>query len=264
MIFGNTHSQSLLLDFFQGRQRTTALTGPAHLGKASCALSLLDTLIHPTDLLVMSEGVDGARDAVSFCRSEPLNGDWRVLFVDDAGALSEPAQDALLKICEEPHPSMKVIIVAHDPGHVQPALRSRIRNEIRWLPLSDEEMYSYAGTVSAVTHEPLLRLSSGVPGIYRALMEVAGLEDLYGFACRCIAGTVRPIMLSTPDVIKDLKGKNLTRDAVVHVLRAAARVSGNPVRSIPILDFCSTLTSSPSANAEIHWMRAAAHLSDVT
>ncbi len=225
--------------------------------------SLLIDHVHPTDYLIMDDGIDGVREAVDFCQSEPLNGEFRVVFIDDAASLSDPAQDALLKVCEEPYSSIKLIMIAHDPGLLQPSFRSRIRLEFKWTRLSDIDMRLHAEKVSAVIYESLLKLAGGLPGMYSTFLEIGGLEDLHNDVRSMLIGKSNPIMGQVPDIIKTLKGKSATRDAIVHVLRAATR-GLDPSRSVHMLRFCSTLATSVSANAEIHWMRAVAHWSDVT
>jgi len=263
MIFGNSRSQNELKNFLQNHQRTVALTGPSQLGKHSFARESIEGSVHPTDSLFMGDGIDGVREATEFCRNSPLNGDFRILVVDDAGSLGEPAQDALLKMTEEPHSSMKVVLIAHDLGHLQPALRSRIRHVLKWSPLSANEMKTYAESISAVVCSPLLALSSGLPGLYRAMMESAGFEELYEYVVRISQSEARPFMQQVPEIVKSLKGPGLIRDAVVNVLRIAARRSNPVSRSLPILRFCDTIEHSISANAELHWMRMTACLSDV-
>ena len=260
--FGNSRAQIEIQAFLTDSRRTLALTGPAHLGKASCAEELFAQSFHPADFLTMGEGIDGVREAVEFSRSAPLESPFRVILVDDADGLGEPAQDALLKLTEEPHPSLKVVLVAHDPGHLQPALRSRIRNEIRWEPLNPTDMHAFCETVSSVISYPLMDLATGRPGLYRSMMESPGFEELFAIVTRILSGGSKPVLFPTPDLVKGLKGPGPVRDAVVHILRAAAR-SASSERAVHVLRFCGTLSRVTSASADIHWQRMAAHLSDV-
>lgn len=240
-----------------------ALTGPPHVGKASFLKEELEATVHPSDLLIASEGVDGVREAIEFARSAPLGSEQRTILVDDADSLSYPAQDALLKICEEPHSGLRIVLVAHDLHGLLPPLRSRMRDVIRWTVLSHEEMLGFADTVAAVPSDLLLNLASGRPGLYLAMMQNAGFEDLH--AALLEAGSGKPaFMRDTPPLIKGLKGQGPVRDAVVHVIRSASRSAQDWRRAAQLLRLCAVLGGCPSANAEIHWMRAARALSDVT
>lgn len=262
-IFGNCFQQDKTREFLTSSERTLALTGPAHLGKFSHARDSIVSFADPSDYLVMGSGIDGVREAVQFSRASPLHGSFRFILVDDAESLGDPAQDALLKLTEEPHSGLKVIIVSNDPGNLQPALRSRIRHEVKWHPLNHEDMTSFCESVSSVVQTELMRLSDGLPGIYSTMMETPGVEEFYSYVVKILGGGSSPILFPAPDLVKDLKGPSPVRDLIIHLIRRAAR-SADPSRSIHALRFCSTLGKSISANPEIHWFRMAAHLSDVT
>ncbi len=55
----------------------------------------------------------------------PLEAPRRIAVVDDAEALQEPAQEALLKTLEEPPPAMTIILLANDAEALLPTIRSR-------------------------------------------------------------------------------------------------------------------------------------------
>ncbi len=261
--FGNSHQQLEFQTFLKGTNRTVALTGPAHLGKASFARYAIEQSVDPSDFLLMEEGIDGVRGVVEFCRSLPLNSEYRVVLVDNASSLSEPAQDALLKLTEEPHQSLKIVLISHDLGHLQLSLRSRIRKSTVWYHLNDSDMRLFANSFSSVACEPLLSLSCGIPGLYRIMMETPGFEEFFSFTNRIALGEVKPFNTATPSLIKELKGPSAIRDAIVHVIHRSSRISRDPMASAHMLRFCDTLSRVTSANADIHWSRMAAHLSDV-
>jgi hypothetical protein len=204
----------------------------------------------------MQSGVDGAREAVEFSRTDPVGSPIRALLVDDADRLGEPAQDALLKICEEPPEYFTVVLVNHDPGHLQQSLASRIRTDVHWFPLSDAEMREFATSLLLGLSESALNMSCGLPGMYRTIAETGGFEELYDFAVRAASGKLT-VLDKPPKLISDLEnGPSSVRDAVIHVLRQVGRgMLSHPIVACGILKFCSVLSGSTSANAEIHWKR---------
>lgn len=263
MIYGNLAAQAQLRDFFQSSRQTMVLTGPAHLGKASFARELGEALFHPSDLLLSDPGVDGVREIIDFCKTSPLHGEGRLVVVDEADGLSIPAQDALLKLLEEPNPDVRLVVVSHDAGRLTPALRSRIRDVVKWGRLSDSDMVTFAESVSSVSHPQLLELACGLPGMYSILLSTVGMEDFYHTVRKIAHGPDGAFLARVPDVVQGLKSRTPEADAVAHLVRLAVRTADPRAASI-LLRFCSSIVSVPSLNPEIHWSCAMASLSVVT
>ena len=93
-----------------------------------------------SDMLVVERQYDedrqrykGAVDVESVRRIPPFmglkasQGGWRVVIVDDADTMTEEAQNAILKILEEPPAKALLILVTHRPGRLLPTIRSRCR-----------------------------------------------------------------------------------------------------------------------------------------
>ena len=64
----------------------------------------------------------------------PLESDRRILIVDDAETLLEPAQQALLKTLEEPPPGVTLMLLADEPEALLETVRSRCQ-EIPLRPI---------------------------------------------------------------------------------------------------------------------------------
>lgn len=263
MIIGNSRPQALTKTLFLEKSRTIVLTGPSHVGKASFALQELESSVHPSDLFITPSGIDGIREALTFSRCCPLNSNQRTILVDDADSLSFPAQDALLKICEEPHSGLRLILVTHDLHSLQSPLRSRMRHIIEWDTLEFDDMMKFAETAPAVPSKILLELSGGRPGIYQTMVENAGFEELHE-ALKNSFFSKDLFLKSTPSVIKSLKGVGAIRDGVIQVLRFNARLTLDPYAGLPLLQYASILHNYPSVNSEIYWQRMALDLFNVT
>jgi len=67
------------------------------------------------------------RQIQPFMSLKAAQGGWRVVIVDDADTMTEEAQNAILKILEEPPPKALLILVTHRPGRLLPTIRSRCR-----------------------------------------------------------------------------------------------------------------------------------------
>lgn len=233
-----------------------ALTGSRFLHQKTLVRELLSEEVNELDFIEMESGVDGAREAVKFAESKPLNGDIKVIFVDNADRLSEPAQDAILKISESPPDSLIIILIAYDSGLLQPALSSRIRTELRFLPFSKEEMYEYSSSLAIPTSDVAIDMACGLPELYSLLIEKPDYEDLHNTIISVVK-LEHSILSKPPKIISDLEnGNNQIRDAVIHVIRNACKLHVDKKRAvIHVLKFCGILSNSSSANTEIHWMR---------
>lgn len=113
--------------------------GPARIGKRTVATSLagyLETgefaipailsdalLISPNDSNTI--GIDEARALKSFLLERPNRSSRRTVIIDNAENLSDQAQNALLKVSEDPPPSALIILILRDPQALRETLRSR-------------------------------------------------------------------------------------------------------------------------------------------
>jgi DNA polymerase-3 subunit delta' len=85
------------------------------------------------DKLQAALPVSEIRKAAPFLRMKAAEGGWRVVIIDDADTMNRNAQNALLKILEEPPDHAALILIAHRPGALIPTIRSRARL-IRFQP----------------------------------------------------------------------------------------------------------------------------------
>jgi DNA polymerase-3 subunit delta' len=138
--------------------------GPAGIGKRLTALAVAQSLnclnsasngdacgrcaactriargVHP-DVPFVSPGDSGAikidqvRDVIDRAQYRPFEGRRRVVVIDEADALVQPAQNALLKTLEEPTPSSVFILVTAHPDILLPTVLSRCP-QLRFRPLS--------------------------------------------------------------------------------------------------------------------------------
>lgn len=108
-------------------------------------------------------------------------GGWRVAIVDAADDMNVNAENALLKILEEPPARGLFILVSHQPGRLLPTIRSRCRTLVM-KPLSDAGVAQVlaANGVKASDEEraAIACLAEGSAGRALAIADGGGL-DLY-------------------------------------------------------------------------------------
>ena len=144
--------------------------GPQGIGKRRVALSVAQTLnclartagdapdacgacaaclriargAHP-DVIVVEPGESGKikieqiRDVIDRSNYRPFEGRRRAVIVDDADAMNEDAQNALLKTLEEPPSATVIILVSPKPDALLPTVRSRC-SVIRFAPLPADDI----------------------------------------------------------------------------------------------------------------------------
>jgi DNA polymerase-3 subunit delta' len=83
---------------------------------------------HPDLAMVIPDGnqikIDQIRDIQEFVLLKPL-GNYKVVIIDDAGKMNLQAQNALLKILEEPPKGVVFILIASSKGELLPTILSR-------------------------------------------------------------------------------------------------------------------------------------------
>ncbi|KKL45172.1 hypothetical protein LCGC14_2358350 [marine sediment metagenome] len=262
-IFGNPGSQAQILEAVRTDTglRTVLLSGPSYVGKRAFILQTLKAYLEEPDLLSVDHSMAGARDASFFCSSAPVFSSYRAILVDGADQLSDAAQDAYLRLCEEPRGASRIFLIAEDEGHLAPALFSRMENVTRWSTLRPSEMDSFIESQPVTEDVEARRLCAGRPGLYLAMLGKPEYAELYSHAVRRLDGTDSSCVLSAPDAVRALKsGRSPERDAVALVCRKAALSlaghvghAGLHFRIRCLLAFSSLLTKVPSTNAEIHW-----------
>lgn len=127
--------------------------------------------------------VDALRKIEPFLRKTSSEGGWRIVIVDDADTMNRNAQNAILKILEEPPANVLIILIAHRPGMLIPTIRSRTRF-LQFSPLSHEVLNDL---LSKQTEHPALTidqfdilsaLSEGSIGRALHFIEGGGFDSL--------------------------------------------------------------------------------------
>lgn len=146
--------------------------GPKGVGKTTCALNFAKLLncSHPTpdmepcdscpscvaidegyhpDLYILSPseegreiGIDEVRDLRQSAQMSSAWGKWKIFIVESAELLTPEAEDALLKILEEPPPNSLFILLSTSLTDVAPTIASRC-HLLRFKPARIEEVAQF-------------------------------------------------------------------------------------------------------------------------
>ncbi len=125
--------------------------------------------------------VDALRKIEPFLRKTSSEGGWRIVIIDDADTMNRNAQNAILKILEEPPSNVLIMLIAHRAGMLIPTIRSRARS-FAFSPLCHDDMSELLAkqghALSFSELETLAALSEGSIGQALRFAEGGGLESL--------------------------------------------------------------------------------------
>lgn len=131
--------------------------GPERVGKKTAALAFanyLEEKVFETPSGILSDnflivpreersiGIDRIREIKNFLWQKPNRSSHRTVVIDDAQLLTNEAQDALLKISENPPASGLVILVVRNPELLKQTLSSRFQ-KIYFSSVPREEIKSW-------------------------------------------------------------------------------------------------------------------------
>jgi DNA polymerase-3 subunit delta' len=118
--------------------------------------------------------VDQVREIERAAALSPFEGRTRVIIIDPADAMNAAAQNAFLKMLEEPPPNVVFVLVTAREDRLLPTVHSRCRRiEFGLLPAAVIERAILAEGVDAEQARLVARLSGGRPG-----WALATLRDL--------------------------------------------------------------------------------------
>ncbi len=124
--------------------------------------------------------VDQIRKINKFARKTSAEGGWKIILIDEAETLNRNAQNALLKILEEPPKKTLIILVSSKPGLFLPTIRSRCRF-IKMDKLSEDNAIRILSNLlpdtSQLELKTLIRLSDGSVGKAIELNESNGIAS---------------------------------------------------------------------------------------
>lgn len=122
------------------------------------------------------------REIPGFLHMTPAMGGWRAVIVDDADTMTRSAQNAILKVLEEPPANSILILIAHRPGMLISTIRSRAR-VFDFSPLErsdfDSLMKRAAPGVTQADIDATYNISGGSIGVAQQLLQDGALKSLH-------------------------------------------------------------------------------------
>jgi DNA polymerase-3 subunit delta' len=160
------------------------------------------------DVLLVEPGesgnikIDAIRDAVERAAYRPFEGRRRVVIIDDADAMVAEAQNALLKILEEPPPASVFALVTSRPDLLLITVRSRCQR-LRFGPLAPGDVARVLITAHGFSEQDAHAAAAASDGSVGAALEGAS-EDFVD--AREAAARLLQIAASSSDPRRRLEG----------------------------------------------------------
>jgi DNA polymerase-3 subunit delta' len=188
MIIGHENQRKL----FENLRRKNVLAGSylffgeSGIGKFAFARELAGSLENNPGTLIdarfispreSSIGIEDIREIPNFLWQKPVGSDYRTIIVDQAELLTPQAQNALLKISEEPPEKALIILIVVNPATLLPTLVSRLKR-IYFSRVPVEKIVQWLikeKGVDRIAAEKAGRNCFGRPGL--AISALAGKES---------------------------------------------------------------------------------------
>lgn len=177
-----------LADFAAAPSHALLLAGPAGSGKRTLATSLSETILelpahsladYPYKMIITSEdgkaiGIEAVRELEHFLSLKVPGraAHNRAVIIEDAHLLSTEAQNALLKILEEPPGGTLVVLTATSEQALLPTIRSRAQAiPVKRPERAATEAYFQARGFDDKAIKQAYAISGGLTGLMQALLD---------------------------------------------------------------------------------------------
>jgi DNA polymerase-3 subunit delta' len=190
--------------------------------------------------------IETVRDVIDRAGYRPFEGRRRFVIVDEADALVEPAQNALLKTLEEPPPASVFILVSSLPDTLLPTVRSRCQR-LRFGALSVDDVSEVLVREHGYSESDARAAAADADGSVGQALEVRSVDlvEVRTTAWRLLEQAARGADPARRlDAAKNLTGKKATVAAERDQLAVLLRLLGALVRDLGIL----------ATGGDVRWM----------
>jgi len=222
--FTKQSAQALLIEGVEGVGKGTLAS---HISAGLLRVNPDKLAAHPYVLRLDPEGntisIDAIREARQFMRLRTAgsHSTRRVLIIERAERLTREAQNALLKLLEEPPTDSVIILTAVSSVILLPTIRSRLQLlHVKPIAKKDLSTHFEKQGFSADAIERAFHMSEGRPGLMNALLSGDNAHPLIGhinFAKQLLALPVFERLQKVDDIAKDKAG-------IVTFLQASALI----------------------------------------
>lgn len=207
-------------------------------------------------------GVEGIRDIITDAYVKPFLAKRKVYIFPDGGIMTEQAQNAFLKLLEEPPEYAVFIIIADNSDLLLETIRSRCV-KVRFSPLSDSDMTAYVDKISPDNRmrDFIVRYSAGIPERAEKIIADEGFDELRKETVRKLPLLFSKRPLAAYSVCEFVEGRKEQAELILSIWAGLVRdiifiQSGKP-ELITNVDFAKNLTEFAAKVDDMAAVRAA-------
>lgn len=186
----------------------------------------------------------------------------RVFIIDDADMMSVGAQNAFLKLLEEPSRHTHFILTSHNPAALLPTVTSRTER-VNVLPISDEDSkgLAFALKLRGVQESQALFIATGKPA---ELARLAADEQYFEQAAAIMSAAKSFVSGSKKDAVVTAFHYATNREQALSLLDASKNLLLHAAKSTPSAELMEKLAKCNAAydaiyangNARLHLIAA--------
>lgn len=177
-----------------------------------------------------SLGIELARHVIEALARHPFEGGRSVVILFEAHLATTEAQNALLKLLEEPPPSAVIVLVTEHPERLLPTVRSRCQ-EVRFDPLPPETVAAFLATFASVEAGEAARVAALAQGnLRRAARRLEGgavrlWKDAASIVSLIAKGQTAPLLAEAEQL-----ARGLSREEALELLEEISLLLGLVLR----------------------------------
>jgi DNA polymerase III subunit delta' len=176
--------------------------------------------------------IEQVRAVQAFLGGRALSGHGKIAIFEEAQALTEDAQNALLKTLEEPPRGSLIVLVSHNASRLLPTVRSRC-HRAAFAPLNAATMFAILRERLGVDAENAKFLSQNSQGSLALAADPASLRDAHGRATRILeaarSGSYAEVVGAVRESLTTSRGAPLELRVLLGLVRQRMRASAGIV-----------------------------------
>lgn len=258
-------------DFSREPSHATLLTGPRGVGLKTLALHLatsagkVHSIVEPIAKMPKGQAIINAERIRELYDATRTNLDGKhFIIIDDADRMNVTAQNALLKLLEEPNSSVHFILTSHAPDVLLPTIRSRTWqfNVSPVDEMASRRLLKSHGVNDETRLAQLLYVASGLPAeLTRLSSEGVDFDRLLSsvtLARQFIEGSAYDRLIVVNRLKDDREGALKFIDTTIMLLKRTMKGTEDPRSTLRLIDNLLGAHEVIRANGNVRLQLAAA------